>query len=84
MRNRTLKLSLAAVMLLLAAWALIAVLPGQTSVADSIPDDEVAFINSSGNVQVVDPKTKKGTRVKISKEGGKRVRIAVASGVKLD
>ncbi|NOZ71070.1 MAG: VCBS repeat-containing protein [Chloroflexi bacterium] len=61
MRNRTLKLSLAALMLLVAVWALIAVLPGQASVAESIPDDEVAFINSSGNVQIVDPSPVTGT-----------------------
>ncbi len=32
------------------------------------------------NAQLVDPKSNKGTRVKISREGGKRVRVAVKSG----
>jgi len=36
------------------------------------------------NVMVVDPKSGKPTRVRISKEGGERVRIAVKSGSKLD
>ena len=36
------------------------------------------------NVQIIDPKTKKPTRIAISKENGKRVRIAVGSGSKLD
>jgi len=35
------------------------------------------------NVQIVDPKTKKGTRIRIVKENGKRTRIAVKSGAKL-
>ncbi len=36
------------------------------------------------NAQVVDPKSSKGTRIKISREGGKRVRIAVKSGSALE
>ena len=36
------------------------------------------------NVALIDPKTKKPTRVKIVKEGGKSVRMATKSGAKLD
>jgi len=36
------------------------------------------------NVMVADPKGGKPTRIRISKEGGKRVRFAVKSGAKLD
>ncbi len=36
------------------------------------------------NVMLIDPKTKKPTRVGISREGGKRFRIARRSGEKLD
>ena len=36
------------------------------------------------NVQIVDPKTKKGTRVGVSREGGNRNRVTKASGAKLD
>src|SRR4051795_13126448 len=36
------------------------------------------------NVQIVDPKTKKGTRVGVSREGGSRNRVTKSSGTKLD
>ena len=36
------------------------------------------------NVMLVDPDTKKGTRVGITRENGKRVRIARRSGAKVD
>lgn len=61
MRIRTLKLSLVALMLLAAAWTLTAVTPDQRSAADSIPDDEIAFVNTSGQVQITDPSPVTGT-----------------------
>ena len=39
---------------------------------------------NASNVQLIDPKTKKGTRVGISREGGSRNRVTKASGTKLD
>lgn len=36
------------------------------------------------NVQLIDPKTKKPTRVGVSREGGTRNRVAKRSGEKLD
>lgn len=35
------------------------------------------------NVSLIDPKTKKATRVRMSNEGGAKVRIAVKSGQKI-
>jgi len=36
------------------------------------------------NVQLIDPKTKKATRVGVTREGGNRNRVTKASGTKLD
>jgi len=41
---------------------------------------EIAMPIDVSNVALVDPKTKKPTRVRIEKKDGKRVRIAVKSG----
>ena len=53
------------------------------------PQIEAGVIEREGpihisNVQLIDPKTKKGTRVGISREGGSRNRVTKASGTKLD
>jgi len=53
------------------------------------PQVEAGVIEREGpihisNVQVVDPKTKKGTRVGVSREGGNRNRVTKSSGTKLD
>jgi large subunit ribosomal protein L24 len=53
------------------------------------PQIEAGVIEREGpihvsNVQIVDPKTKKGTRVGVSREGGNRNRVTKASGAKLD
>jgi large subunit ribosomal protein L24 len=53
------------------------------------PQIEAGVIEREGpihvsNVQIVDPKTKKGTRVGVSREGGHRNRVTKASGAKLD
>jgi len=53
------------------------------------PQIEAGVIEREGpihvsNVQIVDPKTKKGTRVGVSREGGSRNRVTKASGAKLD
>ena len=36
------------------------------------------------NVMIIDPKAGKPTRIRILKEGGNRIRIAVKSGAKID
>lgn len=61
MQKRTLKLSVVALMLLAAVWMVVGATPGQSSAADTIIDDEVAFVNSSGQVQVADPSPVTGT-----------------------
>jgi large subunit ribosomal protein L24 len=53
------------------------------------PQIEAGVIEREGpihvsNVQLIDPKTKKGTRVGITREGGSRNRVSRASGNKLD
>jgi len=53
------------------------------------PQREAGVIEREGpihisNVQLVDPKTKKPTRVGVSREGGVRNRVTRASGTKLD
>jgi large subunit ribosomal protein L24 len=53
------------------------------------PQVEAGVIEREGpihvsNVQLIDPKTKKGTRVGITREGGTRNRIARGSGTKFD
>ncbi|MEI2701315.1 MAG: 50S ribosomal protein L24 [Baekduia sp.] len=53
------------------------------------PNAEAGVIEREGaihisNVMLVDPDTKKGTRVGITRENGKRVRIARRSGAKVD
>ncbi|HWH95219.1 MAG TPA: 50S ribosomal protein L24 [Baekduia sp.] len=53
------------------------------------PQVEAGVIEREGpihvsNVQIIDPKTKKGTRVGVIREGGNRNRVTRASGTKLD
>jgi large subunit ribosomal protein L24 len=53
------------------------------------PQREAGVIEREGpihisNVQLIDPKTKKPTRVGITREGGVRNRVTRASGTKLD
>jgi large subunit ribosomal protein L24 len=53
------------------------------------PQVEAGVIEREGpihisNVQLIDPKTKKGTRVGITREGGTRNRVARGSGTKFD
>jgi large subunit ribosomal protein L24 len=53
------------------------------------PQHEVGVIEREGpihisNVMLIDPKTKKHTRVGVSREGGSRNRVTRASGTKLD
>jgi large subunit ribosomal protein L24 len=53
------------------------------------PQVEAGVIEREGpihisNVQLIDPKTKKGTRVGITREGGNRNRVARGSGTKFD
>jgi large subunit ribosomal protein L24 len=53
------------------------------------PQIEAGVIEREGpihisNVQLIDPKTKKGTRVGITREGGNRNRVARGSGTKFD
>jgi large subunit ribosomal protein L24 len=53
------------------------------------PQREAGVIEREGpihisNVMLIDPKTKKPTRVGISREGGGRNRVTRASGTKLD
>jgi large subunit ribosomal protein L24 len=53
------------------------------------PQVEAGVIEREGpihvsNVQLIDPKTKKATRVGVSREGGNRNRVTKASGTKLD
>jgi large subunit ribosomal protein L24 len=53
------------------------------------PQIEAGVIEREGpihvsNVQLIDPKTKKPTRVGVSREGGTRNRVTKASGTKLD
>ena len=53
------------------------------------PNAEAGVIEREGaihisNVMLVDPETKKGTRVGITHEGGKRHRIAKRSGARID
>jgi large subunit ribosomal protein L24 len=53
------------------------------------PQREAGVIEREGpihisNVMLIDPKTKKPTRVGISREGGVRNRVTRASGTKLD
>ena len=53
------------------------------------PQVEAGVIEREGpihisNVQLIDPKTKKGTRVGITREGGSRNRVARGSGTKFD
>jgi large subunit ribosomal protein L24 len=53
------------------------------------PQLEAGVIEREGpihvsNVQLIDPKTKKPTRVGVSREGGTRNRVTKASGTKLD
>ena len=53
------------------------------------PQIEAGVIEREGpihisNVQLIDPKTKKPTRVGVTREGGNRNRVTRASGSKLD
>ena len=53
------------------------------------PQVEAGVIEREGpihisNVQLIDPKTRKGTRVGITREGGNRNRVARGSGTKFD
>jgi large subunit ribosomal protein L24 len=53
------------------------------------PDYKVGVIEREApihisNVQLIDPKTKKPTRVGVTREGGNRSRVTRASGTKLD
>ncbi len=53
------------------------------------PQVEAGVIEREGpihisNVQLIDPKTKKGTRVGVVREDGKRNRVARGSGTKFD
>ena len=53
------------------------------------PQIEAGVIEREGpihisNVQLIDPKTKKPTRVGVTREGGNRNRVTRASGTKLD
>jgi large subunit ribosomal protein L24 len=53
------------------------------------PQREAGVIEREGpihisNVQLIDPKTKKPTRVGVTREGGVRNRVTRASGTKLD
>jgi large subunit ribosomal protein L24 len=53
------------------------------------PQSEAGVIEREGpihisNVQLIDPKTKKPTRVGVTREGGNRNRVTRASGTKLD
>jgi large subunit ribosomal protein L24 len=53
------------------------------------PQREAGVIEREGpihvsNVMLIDPKTKKPTRVGITREGGQRTRVARRSGTKLD
>jgi large subunit ribosomal protein L24 len=53
------------------------------------PQREAGVIEREGpihisNVMLIDPKTKKHTRVGVSREGGTRNRVTRASGTKLD
>jgi large subunit ribosomal protein L24 len=53
------------------------------------PDYKVGVIEREGpihisNVQLIDPKTKKGTRVGVVREDGVRNRVSRSSGTKLD
>ena len=53
------------------------------------PNAQAGVIEREGpihvsNVALVDPKTKKGTRVGITREGGNRNRVARGSGTKFD
>lgn len=53
------------------------------------PNAEAGVIEREGsihisNVMLIDPDTKKGTRVGIAREGGKRHRIAKRSGARID
>jgi large subunit ribosomal protein L24 len=53
------------------------------------PQIEAGVIEREGpihvsNVQLIDPKTNKGTRVGITREGGSRNRVSRSSGNKLD
>ena len=53
------------------------------------PQIEAGVIEREGpihisNVQLIDPKTKKATRVGVTREGGNRNRVTKASGTKLD
>jgi large subunit ribosomal protein L24 len=53
------------------------------------PQAEAGVIEREGpihisNVQLIDPKTKKPTRVGVTREGGNRNRVTRASGTKLD
>ena len=53
------------------------------------PQVEAGVIEREGpihisNVQLIDPKTKKPTRVGVTREGGNRNRVTRASGTKLD
>ena len=53
------------------------------------PNREAGVIEREGpihisNVMLIDPKTKKGTRVGISREGGRRTRVTRASQTKLE
>lgn len=45
---------------------------------------EIAAPIHVSNVQVIDPQTKRGTRIRITRENGERSRVAVASGKALD
>ena len=53
------------------------------------PNAQAGVIEKEGpihvsNVMLIDPKDKKPTRVRINRENGKRFRVAVRSGEKLD
>jgi large subunit ribosomal protein L24 len=53
------------------------------------PNAQAGVIEKEGpihisNVMLIDPKDKKPTRVRISRENGKRFRVAARSGEKLD
>jgi large subunit ribosomal protein L24 len=57
-------------------------IPGSPNAAGGVIEREAAIHIS--NVMLIDPKDNKPTRVRISRENGKRFRVATRSGQKLD
>lgn len=56
--------------------------PSQINPEGGIVEREAAI--HASNVMLIDPKTKKPTRIKIEVENGKKVRVAKTSGTKID